>query len=447
MARLKARLTPPGAPFAAARLLRGLAAAAALAAAALPAAAQEGLRVSASAFATLGWAQSNRDYAYQGIDDGGTLRRDTVMGGQVDLQFSPRWSATVQARFAPSQRHESEWDLRASWAFVAFRPDNDWLLRLGKVRAPFFLRSENLDVGQTYDEVRLPAELYTLSPANDFSGASAMRNWSLDGGELSLEAYRGTALLYKRFWERAGMPPQVPAGALTRQVETTITGLVATWRAPRFTGRVGVHHAATRLPDGAVDFLVRPVFAPLGPGLGYWQTSNLLPGPGVENTDHIVNLVLIAGGEFRAGPWRVASEVARVMQRRVDFGLDAVGGYLTVYRSIDRFTPYASIAALDSLGQTRQWSRALENTTLPGVLPGADLLNASMRMGADNQPVYRQTALALGSSYALDASTKLKLEWMHVRARQSSMLDLAAGEPLEKRRDLNVWSASLNVVF
>ncbi|MCW5666156.1 MAG: hypothetical protein KIT35_20185 [Piscinibacter sp.] len=438
-----ARLTTPSA-F---RPLRVLAAAL-LVLAALPAAAQDGLRMSASAFATLGWAQSDNEIPYQGIADGGTVRRDSVFGAQLDLQFSPRWSATVQARLAPSPHHESAWDLRASWAFVAWRPDNDWLLRLGKVRVPLYLRSENLDVGQTYDEVRLPAELYTLAPTNDFTGANLARSWGLDNGELTLEAYFGRNRLTKRFWLRAGVPPQLPPGPLYREVETTVQGLVATWRAPRATARVGIHHARTEQSDGSRQFLVRPTWAPLGPGVGYWQTSSQLPGPGVENLDHISNLLLMVGGELHLGSgWRVASELGRVWQRHTEMGLDAAGGYLSLYRSIGRFTPYASVAAIHTLGASQRWSRELEGTTVPGVVPGADLLNASMRVSADTVPIYDQSSLALGSSYALNTNSKLKLEWQHVWARRSSMFDLPAGEPIDKRRGLNVWSASVDVVF
>ena len=49
-------------------------------------AAGEGLRLSWSAFGTLGYAQSNRAYRYFGIDDDGTARRDTVLGAQLDAQ-------------------------------------------------------------------------------------------------------------------------------------------------------------------------------------------------------------------------------------------------------------------------------------------------------------------------------------------------------------------------
>src|SRR3990167_2590257 len=59
--------------------------------------------LSASGFGTLGYAVSDQPYNYQRfIDDGGTFKRDTVLGGQLDSKFSAELSATVQAKVAPS---------------------------------------------------------------------------------------------------------------------------------------------------------------------------------------------------------------------------------------------------------------------------------------------------------------------------------------------------------
>ncbi|MFO1298487.1 MAG: hypothetical protein U1F25_19815 [Rubrivivax sp.] len=71
------------------------------------------------AFGTVSWAQSNRAYRYQRfIDDDGTFERDTLLGAQVDVRLT-RWSATLQARLAPSITEEKRWDVMPTWAFVA----------------------------------------------------------------------------------------------------------------------------------------------------------------------------------------------------------------------------------------------------------------------------------------------------------------------------------------
>jgi len=422
-------------------------AAPALAQDAPPAAEGDGLRWSASAFGTVGWAQSNRAYRYQRfIDDDGTFERDTLLGAQVDVQLTPRWSATLQARLAPSITEEKRWDVVPTWAFVAWRPTDEWLLRAGKLRLPLFLRSENLDVGQTYDDARLPAEVYAISPTNDFTGAHVAHTWSLASGDLTTEAYRGRGRLTKRFWLREGVPGQLPAGAVFNGVDTTVTGLMTSWRAPDLTLRLGVLHAASKAGD--VPFVERPVAAALAPGVSYWQTSNDLPGPGVQTLNRIHNTFIQLGGEAGfGGGWRLAAEGVRARQHDTELGIDVMAGYLTLYRRIGAFTPYATLASIHTRDEAEEWSYRLDTTTVPGVVPGAALLDASMRARADFLAVYRQHSVALGSSYAVSRNGKLKAEWLHSTIRQSQMLDVPTGEPLRKRRTVEALSLSYSFVF
>lgn len=417
--------------------------------------ADESPPISWSAFGTVGLAVSDQPWRYQRfISDRPSVERDTVFGVQADLELAPRWTATVQARLAPSEKHDSRWDLTTAWAFAAWRPDNAWLLRAGKLRVPFLLRSEQLDVGQTYDEARLPAEIYALPPTNDFTGAHASHTWSLPRGDLSLDGYFGDSNLTERFWlgdpvpsPLPGQPALRPAGALFTTVNVAVQGLVLTWRAPDLLARAGVHHARTRRVDGG-QLTVRPTWAPLGPGIGYWQTDNALPGPGLAEVPRIHNLLFTLGADAQlARGWRVAGELLRVRQFDSEVGADVWATYGTVYRSLGAFTPYATVAASHTTSQGAYWSRTLDTTTVPAAVPGAALLNASMRARADTIPVTRQVSLALGSSYALSPTRKLKLEWLHTRSRVSTMIDVPSGEPLEQRRRVNVLSASYSFVF
>ncbi|WP_157268922.1 hypothetical protein [Azohydromonas aeria] len=447
---------------AAKRRLRGASAALALALAAaggclaqgVPAdgtdATDDGPALSWSAFGTAGYAVSDRPWRYQRyIDDGGTFRRDSVLGAQLDLQLTPQWSATLQPRLAPASRSDKEWHLTAAWAFAAWRPGNDWLLRAGKLRVPFMLRSEQLDVGQTYDEARVPAEVYQLLPANDFTGAHVTRNWSLDAGELSLDLYRGSSPLQNRnrVWLREGIPGALPAGVRFNDLEITVQGAVLTWRGADLTARAGVHHTRVRSTEGSA-LMVRPSWAELAPGVGYWQTSNGLPGPGVTEVGASNNLALTVGGEARlGGNWRMAAELLHVVPRELKAGLAFTSGYVTAYRSWSALTAYASVAAIRAAHGPRDWVRRLESTTVPATVPGAALLNASMRARADTIPLIDQRSLALGASYALTPHSRLKAEWLHVRAHGSQFIDTPAGEPLLRPRGVNVLSMSYSFAF
>ena len=124
-----------------------------------------------SGFATFGYAESNSDYTYQRfIDRDGTFKRDTLVAGQLDLSLTPQWSATLQMRAAAADNNDKRWRIEPSWAFVAWRPDNDWLVRVGKMRVPLYFHSESLDVGVAHDMVRLPHEMYSIAPISEFTG-------------------------------------------------------------------------------------------------------------------------------------------------------------------------------------------------------------------------------------------------------------------------------------
>ena len=222
-----------------------------------------------SGFGTLGLAQSNRDYTYQRyIRQAASANRDSLLGLQADLRLSPQWSATLQLKAAPSLQADARWAVVPTWAFVAWRPDDDWLLRAGRLRLPLYLYSEAMDVGQTHDMARLPIEVYSVAPSSDFDGAYATRTWLLGDGsmrEFSVDAYHGTATTTARFWTRDGAPPDVPAGPIFHTIKVKTTGLALTLRQPGVVLRGSLHGTSTRQADGGSVPVSYP-FVLLAPG-------------------------------------------------------------------------------------------------------------------------------------------------------------------------------------
>jgi len=162
-------------------------------------------------FATAGYAVSDQDFKYlRYINDRGTLKADSLVGFQGEARFNSQWGATLQAvASAPRTRDNGE-EAKIRWAFISFRPDNDWLLRVGRVRPPFFIHSQNAEVGVTYDQARLPQEIYSLSPIYDFDGGAITKTWSLANSETSLDAYWGqTDLKFRLFSRDAAQPMYV----------------------------------------------------------------------------------------------------------------------------------------------------------------------------------------------------------------------------------------------
>jgi hypothetical protein len=391
---------------------------------------------SASGFGTVGYAVSDQSYQYQRfIDRSGTFKRDSVFGGQLDVQLNPEWSATVQAKVAPSLGNDTDWSLTASWAFVSWRPNNDWFLRFGKQRIPMYLNSENMDVGQTYDFARLPFEMYGNSPTHDLVGLYVSRNWVTRLGDLSLDMFAGTADLNERFWTR-------DLGAQFMAVRTNVGGGVLSLKMDSAMWRLGLYQAVTRRQDGA-PLPVRYPYVSMGPGLGYYDLQS------AQTTSSIANDIITVGMDMDVAPdWKVVAELTRNIQERTDIGVNSMGGYVAALHRMGAFTPYVSYARMRSMGAPVSTARALNGTQSP-VFDGIDpRINVSQRAASDGILVYDQDTVALGMSYALSPQSKLKAEWANTRiGARSATVDSPPGPGHIGRERVQVLTLNYSFVF
>jgi hypothetical protein len=404
---------------------------------------------SLSGFATLGYARSNSDYTYQAsINRDGTFRRDSLVAGQLDLRVTPQWSATVQAKVAQAEDSDTRWDATAAWAFVAWRPDNDWLVRAGKMRMPLYLHSEALDVGVTHDMARLPYEMYSIAPTNDFTGLFVTRTFVWGAHDIGIDGFWGQAKATARLWLRDGLPPYVQPGALFRTVDVKVRGLALTARDTNLTLRMALLRATTSSPDGR-PLPTRYPRVDVGPGIGYWKVDDSMPGPPIEKTESIGNLAITAGFDWQIDEtWRMAGEFVRMRQKDTELGSDSRAGYVAVFKRIGAYTPYVSLARQRSSDTVLGWRRNLTTPSLPSAIPGADQINATQRVAGESGYAFDQRSLALGLSYALSPTAKIKGEWMRTRVgSMSGHFDTPAGQPDASGLTVNTLSVNVNVAF
>ena len=395
-----------------------------------------------SSYGTLGYATSDRSYRYERfIDDQGTIRRDSVLGAQLDLRWNPQWAATLQAKVAPSMGNDNKWGVNTAWAFVSWRPDNDWLLRAGKQRLPFYLNSESVDVGATYDLARLPGAIYSLMPSNEFTGAYASRTWMGESGELTADVYGGESRLTVRAATRA-------AGVDFLTDLARYLGGALTWRQPSVTWRVGAHRMQLRKLDGT-DMGANYPWVDLGGGLGYYKMSDLMYGPPIGRASHKTIHVYTLGAELEPAPtWRVVSEVARsVSPGHADANWSTISGYVALLHRMDRFTPYVSVSRLKSLGTMARLSASLDSVELPSSVPGASAINLSQQLAADYGGAFDEHSLAVGTSLAITPQSKLKFEWMRTEiGKRSGMVDSPASGVV-RHQHINVLTGNFSFVF
>jgi hypothetical protein len=402
--------------------------------------------ISLSAFGTAGYARSDQPYDYQRfVSDQGTLKRDSVLGVQMDVKLSNEFSFTLQGKVAPSLKSDRDIDTTISWAFLSWRPTNDWLMRVGRLRVPVYLHSESMDVGATFDFARLPAEVYSSVQTTDGDGLFVGKTWNMDVGELTLNAYWASAQTYYRYYRRDDVPPILSSGSYFVPVKMNARGLVLTLQRDDDTFRASAHDIYSTITDDNQALPVDFPYVSLMPGVGYYQTSNLLPGPGVPSVIKNIRAIAytLAADVMVGNGFRVMGEYVRRDVPDVATGPDSQGGYLAILKPLGAWTPYVSVARLKSMPRTINLYNKVNNN----IVPGSALLNATQRAGADGINAYDQTTWAVGTSYRIDPTSKLKAEWARTRTGDMSLFVDALPGGESGNKTINVFSFSYNVVF
>ena len=395
-----------------------------------------------SGFGTAGYAISDQPYRYQRyIDNRGTVQRDSILAGQLDLKASPALAMTLQARLAPASGSDTDWSATMAWAFVSWRPQDDWLLRVGKLRIPLMLNTENQNVGMTYEFARLPVEVYSTSPMTEVTGLSISKTWLAEQADWTLEGYAGETKTDVRYYGREMQQSSQSPGAFYLKTNIRGGGVVLTVQGADSQFRIGMHQAEVR-GDG------RPIYAGtvyqmLAPGVGVY-------GVGGQELDRLLIPVQTAGGSiFLPGHIKLTSEYARMHVGGASEGFSRWGAYLALSRQWGSWTPYAYYARMKSPAGTLAKYRAIDGNTLPALPPPYDtaLLNRSQKLAADILSPYDQWTGALGAAYRLTPNQVLKAEWSHTESGVvSSLIDAPSGSNSANRR-INVFSLSCSFTF
>jgi len=381
-------------------------------------------------FGTLGYALSDQDFRYlRYIDNDGTLKADSLVGLQAEAQFNSQWGATLQVVASAPRTRDNGHEVKLRWAFVSFRPDNDWLFRVGRLRPPVFIHSQNAEVGVTYDQVRLPAEVYTLSPIYDFDGGAVTKTWGLKNAELNLDAYWGKSDTAVRFFQRDAKLINYDA------IKVESSGLILSYTTDSLLLRGGAHHGNVKRKNGqAFVDTFSPTSIPIPPPTGgtLYQPSGTPSKLGFT--------VLTLGGGWSISDWRITGEYGQRIISGSKIGAGSKSAYVTVARQIGKWTPYVTQARLLSDSDTRKIYQAVNGTPVPT----ASTLSANFhRILADNITVYDQYSTMLGTSYSFSPTSKAKLEWMRTHVGLAS--SLVDGDIRNKQT--NVYSVSYSVAF
>ena len=147
-----------------------------------------GDKVHFSGFARLvGGYLDDKHAIYQGYDDSIGFGEHSLFALQTDVDFSAKLSFTAQLLAHSSSTRDSGLE----WAYLTYRPSQRWQFKGGKLRTPFLIYSDIIDVGFTYPWVIPPQQVYSPYMAANFTGLSAAYQFNIQDWGIAAEAYWG----------------------------------------------------------------------------------------------------------------------------------------------------------------------------------------------------------------------------------------------------------------
>lgn len=403
-------------------------------------------KISLSGFATLGYAQTDQPYHYQHyLSRDGSFFRDSLLGLQLDTQLTDTLSVTAQGKLAASFENDDRFDTTLTWAFLSWRPTNDLLFRGGRLRVPLYMNSESVDIGTTFEFARLPAEVYFTSPLNNVDGLSFNKTWDSSFGEFGFDAYVGTLEPFFRIAPYSY--GELRSDAYYMPVRTNAYGGALTFQREENRFRISVHDTySVRLDSGRMrDDLP---FVPIISNVGYYKVADNMAGTEIPSHNQLHTIIYTAGIDLSLGyDFRLVSEFVRRDVYNSLVSPDSQGGYLALFKSIGNFTPYVSVAHLQSMGKTLDLYHRVSKNAVPAIIPSASQINATQRAGAIGIFAYDQTTWAIGTSYNVNPTNKIKAEWAITQTHDvSALIDPLPNDDTGNKL-INTFSISYNIVF
>jgi hypothetical protein len=124
--------------------------------------------------------------AYGGYDEEDFTIDNNLLGVQISSDVSDKVTATVQL----TARSENDYEVDAEWAYLSWQATENSKIRAGRLRTPFYMYSDFLDVGYAYAWISPPQEVYYL-PFNNVNGVDFYTANTLGIFDTTLQAYFG----------------------------------------------------------------------------------------------------------------------------------------------------------------------------------------------------------------------------------------------------------------
>jgi len=334
------------------------------------------LKVNGFITAAVTTAQENLN-AYS-LTDKTNFRGLSKAGVQLSYKLNENADATIQMVARTSNTGTDVWQVNAEWAYLGYQITDDLKLRAGRLRIPFYIYSESLDVGYSYPWVRPPLDVYR-SPITAYDGMDLLYSFNTGPLHNRLQVWTGS------YADTSNGPAGVPDNLMLKDLNGL--NISSSWG----------------------DFTARAMAFTIGvAGTTTLDVSGGPPGPPVylklavqDNLDYSA-----LGFQWDNGQYFVITETTDLRSRDGLFFTDEKAGYITGGVRIQDWTPYA----------TYGWYYTANEGDFVGTFNGASACGGPAVAGgaADNKSCSGQEkSLSLGLRKELGENLSVKAQWDH----------------------------------
>lgn len=339
-------------------------------------------RVRLNGFFSTGYARASNNDGFAGVTEKSNVKDLSLFALQGSFQVNSNTQAVLQL----IGRGEDDWDPSMEWAYISHRPTNDLQLRAGKMRLPFFMYSDSLEVGYAQPWARPPEAVYEPAGITSFVGADAAHTLNFDSSSLTTTVFGGFT--------------DEDATTAGQEVDVELrnaAGITLLW-----TDYVWTARAVAATAETTIDF-----------------ESALVPLPPIADADRS-NFYGVGFG-YDNGNWQILSEVTRI---EVDgYNADTDSAYLSVGHRFGSLTPYAVIGWVDSVDDDERAGT-----------PYASLDS-------------RRDEYSLGLRWDVTPGVAIKGDVTHARGYQDAPGGLEPTDPSDIHDSTNVYTVKIDSAF
>ena len=347
------------------------------------------------------------------------LGPDTALGVQANVALGSRASLVLQAVSRESAL--GSYEPRASLAFLSYAFTPNITVRAGRLRTPFFMLSESIDINYANPWIRPPSEIYSMFPFSELNGIDLLLTFSTGGFDIELHPYYGTS----------DLPIYQDGKGHLKNVQ----GLNVTATRGHLTLFAGYGRANFSLKWRGQDFQT------LSQYLQYPLVSNgsdiLRDLSGSDGKGHFS----VAGIQWDDGKWQFVGEYNRLRANR--YAHDAHAWELTAGRRFGEFMPYITLAS-----HTEDKPITTKRVALAMPIPGVgEQLNEAVDAFLASRNL-SQSSATLGLRWDFYKNTAFKLELTHARIHNRSWGSFFPEDPDDPPATLNkhMWKRSVNTL-